>query len=336
MEAKDIMIKKSLGTWTPNYRLSNVAMTYFESAQYAHRRIFPVCPVNLPSGYFYEFSKEDLARDNLQIKPPFGSVQPAIFGMNEQNYSCKVYQILIGMDEILVQPYEREALDPRKLRVQTIIEQISLHQEIDFAQKFFNANAWANTWQGSTSYNAAQKKFKKFDASTPDNPIILFDELSTTIRRNGRRRPTKLVLGMDTFTALKNNPHILERVKYSGATANPALVNENVLAQLFGLESVVVLDATYNDAKIGQPENMKFVCDSKGALLLYAPDTPRIDTPSAGYTFVWNIAGGNDLVAITEYDQQDASHVRLLEGLIAFDQRITAQTLGIFLSDCCS
>jgi len=64
--------------------------------------------------------------------------------------------------------------------------------------------------------------------------------------------PNKLSLGYDSFTALKNHPDILERVKYTGSSANPAVVNENVLAQILGFAEVKVLEATYNAAEEGQ------------------------------------------------------------------------------------
>lgn len=331
---KDILIQKSLGTFRPSIYLSNLAQIYYEEPTYAHRRVFPVCQVDLPSGHYYTFSKADLARDNVYQKPPYGAVAPAVFGISEDSYSCKVYQVLIGMDEIMTLPYQRTgaAVDPRRLRVRTITEQIAQHQERDFAEKFFKAAAWANVWTGAAAYNATNKQFKKFDNSDCD-PVLLFDELSTDIRRNGRKKPNKLALGTETFTALKNNPFILERIKYSGTTQNPAIVNENVLAQIFGVDEVIVLDATYNDAGYGAPENMKFVCDSKGALLLYAPDTPSIDEASAGYIFSWRLEGGN-YIAIDQHEGAPGTHTQVIEGLLVYDMKKTADDLAIFLSNC--
>lgn len=334
METNDILIQKSLGSWKPNQYLTNVANMYFEEPTLAHRRIFPICPVDLPSGHYYEFSKADLARDNVQLKPPYGAVSPAVMGIRENNYSCKVHQVLLGIDEIMNLPYARTnaAVDARRVKVRTITEQINLHLEVEFAQKFFNSSAWSNTWTGAANANNAQKKFKKFSDASVD-PAKFIDERATEIRRNGRRKPNKLALGMDVFAALKNNPAILDRVKYTGSTANPAYINENILAQIFGIESVVVLDATYNSAQIGAAENMQFACDAKSALLLYAPQNPTIEDASAGYLFTWNISG-RDLIAISEYDGQAATHTRFIEGLTAYDFRKTSDDLAIFLKDC--
>ena len=335
MDVKDIQIQKALGTFKPNIYLSNLAITYFEEPTYAHRRVFPICPVDLPSGKYYEFSREDLARDNLHRKPPYGTVEPAVFGISEKSYSCQVYQIVIGLDKIMTLPYQRTnaAIDPRRMRVRTIAEQIAHSQEIKFAEGFFKSGVWTNEWTGAASADSANKKFKKFDNSDVD-PVIFFDERITDIRRMGRRKPNKLALGVETFNALKNNQFILDRIKYSGTTQNPAVVNENVLAQIFGVDQVIVLDATYNSAEFGAPEEMKYVCDSKGALLLYTPDTPQIDEPSAAYSFTWNLETGN-YIAVSTYDGAPGTHTELVEGIIAYDNQITGQDLAVYLNDCC-
>ena len=336
MNTNDIEVMKSLGRWKPIIYLSNLAMAYFEEPVYAHQRLFPMCPVDLPSGHFYEFSKADLARDNVHRKPDNGAVQPAIMGHSENSYSCKIDQIIIGLDQLIALAYQRAmapgAADPRRGRVRTITEQIAQHQEIEFAAKFFKSGVWTNEWTGAASANPSAKQFKKFDNSDVD-PVAFFDERMVEIRRNGRRRPNKLALGMETYVALKNNPSILERIKYSGTTQNPAIVNENVLAQIFGVDQVVVLDATYNAAPIGAPENMKYVCDSKGALLLYAPDTPQVDVPSAGYLFTWRIDGGN-YIAISQFEKNDGSHTDFMEGIIAYDMQKTGDCLACYCGSC--
>lgn len=328
---QDVLIQKSLGTYKPIQYLSNLCLAYYESPEYAHRRIFPVVPVDLPSGHFYTFTKEDLAKDQVYQKPPHGKVQPAVFGVSEQSYSCKVYQTLIGLDQIMTLPYQRTSApgsaDPVRARVKVINEQIATHQEEDFAKKFFNANAWDNTWTGAATGNDANKQFKKFDNSDVD-PVEFFDARMIDIRRNGRRKPNKLALGIETFKVLKNNPFILERIKYSGTTQNPAIVNENVLAQVFGVDQVVVLDATHYSEG-----NMEFICDSKGALLLYAPDTPAIDMPSAGYSFTWRLDGGN-YIGIDTFEGEPGTHTNFVEGIIAYDHQITGQDLAIYLTDC--
>lgn len=337
MKVSDIQLKKQLGGWKPNQYLSNLCMSYYEEPTYAARRVFPVCPVDLPSGYFYTFSKADLARDNVRPKPDYGAVQPAVMGLSDSAYQCRVDQIIIGLDKLVALPYQRTdapgSADPIRARVKTITEQIALHQEIEFARKFFKPSAWSDVWTGAASANDAQKKFKRFDDPAVD-PITFIDSRMIEIRRNGRRRPNKLALGIETFIALKNNPFVKERIKFTGTNQAPAVVNESVLAQIFGLEQVIVLDATFNAGGIGE-EEMQYICDGKSALLLYAPDEAVIDEPSAGMIFSWNI-DGNNIIAIDQYEGRDGTHTDFVEGIVAYDMKKTADCLACFMAGCVS
>lgn len=59
MDVNTIQIQKQLGNWKPNQYLSNLCIAYFEEPTYASKRLFPMCPVQLPSGFYYTFSKAD-------------------------------------------------------------------------------------------------------------------------------------------------------------------------------------------------------------------------------------------------------------------------------------
>ena len=290
--------------WQPNNYLTNMSMAYFQKPEdYVAHSIFPVCPVQLSASYYYTFSKEDLARDNVQIA-----------ALNYQRSRAP------GVN------------DPRRAKVRTATEQMLLHQDILFAKNFFHAGVWANELTGTTN-GSGSKEFVKFNDTSFD-PIGFFDDLRTEIKRQGRRTPNRLALGIQAYNALKNNPFVKESVKYTGTTANPAIVTPNVLAQLFGVEQVKILESTYNSASLGQKENMEFICDPKAALLCYATPTPQIDEPSAGYIFTWDMLGNGASVAFDQYEGENGTHAEFIEGLCASDMKKTSDDLAIFLKDC--
>lgn len=323
--------------WQPNNYLTNMSMAHFQKPEdYVAHSIFPVCPVQLSASYYYTFSKEDLARDNVQPKPAFGKVDPAVMGQDDNTYKCHVDQIILGIDQIAALNYQRSRApgvnDPRRAKVRTATEQMLLHQDILFAKNFFHAGVWANELTGTTN-GSGSKEFVKFNDTSFD-PIGFFDDLRTEIKRQGRRTPNRLALGIQAYNALKNNPFVKESVKYTGTTANPAIVTPNVLAQLFGVEQVKVLESTYNSAGLGQKESMEFICDPKAALLCYATPTPQIDEPSAGYIFTWDMLGNGASVAFDQYEGENGTHAEFIEGLCASDMKKTSDDLAIFLKEC--
>ena len=337
MTPESIQFEVAKGTFKPNIYLTNLSMAYFQDASgYVAKSIFPICPVQLSSAKFYTFSKEDLLRDNVQRKPQFSKVQPAQMGQMDQSYSCSVDQVIVGIDQIARLNYQRTnapgVADPRRAKVKFVAEQMNLHQDIMFAENFFKSGVWSNEWEG-TNTTPSGKQFYKFSDDNCD-PVKLFDDLCTQVEQNTGRRPNRLGLGKETYNALKSHPVVVERVKFGGSTANPATVNERVLAELFGIAKVSVLSSIYNKAALGAEADMSYICDPKAAILAYATDTPAIDEPSAGYIFTWDMLGDGQYMPTLQYPGENGTHSEFIEGLFAADMKKTADDLAIFLKDC--
>ncbi len=194
---------------------------------------------------------------------------------------------------------------------------------------------WANEFTGIVSGGTAAggSQFIKFSDANSD-PIKFFDARKRQIRLSGRRTPNKLTLGYDTFLALKEHPDLLERVKYTGSTANPAQVNEKVLAELFGVDEVKVLYAAYNAAEDGQEDDMQFICEPDGALFSYTTPNPRIDEPSAGYIFTWDMLGDGNFMATDTFEGEGGTHAEFMEGLLSTDMKKTCDDLACYMKSC--
>ena len=325
------------GSFQPNMVLSNMGLAYFQDDRnFAARQMFPLCPVQLSTSYYYKFGKGDLMRDNVQPKPQYGKVNPAVFSHDTDLYHCTVDQVIVGIDEIESLNYQRQRApwfaDPRRAKVRFVAEQMKIHLDRLFAENFFVSGAWSNEWTGVASTPSANQ-FVKFSDENSD-PVTLIDQLCDEVEQSTGRRPNRLGLGAETFTALKNHPAILERVKYSGGTANPATVNEHVLEIVFGIDRVVRMSAVYNAAGYGQADDIQYICDANAALLCYATDAPAIDTPSAGYTFTWDMLNNGQFMPVVQYPGENGTHTEFIEGLMACDMHKTADDLAVFLKDC--
>lgn len=325
--------------WKPNRYLSNMSLAAFaDPSTFVAHRIFPICPVSFSTGYYYTFERGDLVRDHMRRKPKFGKVTPVEIGHSDETYSCTVDQVITGIDQIGAVNYERagvpSSVDPRRSKARFIATQAQLHIEVLFAKNFFQPGVWANEFTGVASGTTpSATQFIKFSDANSD-PIKFFDARKREILLQGGRMPNKLTLGYDTFNALKEHPDLLERVKYTGSTANPAQVNENVLAQLFGVEEVSVMQAAYNAADEGQADDIQFICDPKGALFSYSPSAPRIDEPSAGYTFAWDPFGNGSWIFTDQFEGEGGTHSEYIEGLTATDMKKTCDDLACYCKDC--
>lgn len=333
----DILARVMKG-WKPNRYLSNMSMAYFANpGDWVATRIFPICPVSLSTSYFYTFLKGDLARDNVKRKPTYGKVDPAVMGHIDSTYKCQVDQIITGIDQIGTLDFQRSnspaSIDPRRSKVRFTAEQMNLHLDVTFAKNYFHKGVWENEFTGIASGTPGGSQFLKFNDANFD-PVRFFNQRRREIKLSGRREPNKLALGYDSYTALTEHPDILERVKYTGSTANPAIVTRQVLAQILQIEEVSVLESTYNVAAPGQEDDMQFICDSTGALLCYATPTPAIDEPSAGYIFTWDMLGNGSWMATDQFEGEGGTHTEFMEGLMSTDMQKTADDLACYMSEC--
>lgn len=325
------------GTFVPHTALSNIAMAYFQdSKNYFAKAIFPICPVPLPSDIYYRFAKEDLLRDNWQRKPAYGKVMPGVLSEDTDTYLCMVDQAIFGIDQIRQTVQQRRqgpALkDPRKQKARAMAEQANIHLDRMFAEKYFKTGVWGNELTGIDDVNPTSDQFIKFSNANSD-PIDFFAKLKKKIHEQTGRTPNKAAFGANVLDALTVHPGILERVKYGGTTANPANVTENVLAQLFGLDEIVVMNSIQNKAKPGAEADMGYIGDPNAFLLAYTTDAPSVDEPSAGYTFAWDMLGDGNLMPILNYEGERGTHSEFIEGLMAYDMRKTGDDLAVFCKE---
>ncbi len=161
-----------------------------------------------------------------------------------------------------------------------------------------------------------------------------FDNRAVEMREKTGRRPNRLVLGAKAYAVLKNHPELLERIKYSASSNAPAVVTQQVMAQLFDVEEVLIAESIYNTAAEGQTDAPEFIVDPKSALLLCATPSPSIKVPSAGYTFAWTglVPGLNNAWGGVIYrGREELAHTDVIQIRATYDMRITASDLGVFL-----
>lgn len=319
--------------WVPNSYLTDLSVAYFQADDdFVAHKVFPICPVPLSRSSYYKFDKGDLNRDGVQRKPAMGKVAPTIFGTTDDSYSCKVDQIIVGIDQIEALDYQRAGTpgisDPRKAKVEIVVNQMKIHQDIMFAGSFFKTGVWTEEWTGVSSNPSGKQCLKWTDANF--DPVSFFNSRAKDMRQNCLRRPNVLALGIDAYNALTEHPDIIERVKYTGSTVNPAIVTKSVLAQLFGVERVEVFESAYNKAGVGLAANMDFICDPGDALLAYVNPTPAIDQPSAGYTFAWDMLGNGNVIAMDAYEGEKGTHTEYVEGLMSYDMKKVCDDCGTF------
>jgi len=314
--------------------LTNLSVAYLQNASnFVARRVFPIVRSDKPSNVYYVYDRGDFNRDEAQKRAPGTESAGGGYNLTTETYNCEVFafhkdipwQIEASADEVI--DLERDAAD-------FVAHKMLIKQEKSFASDFLTTGTWTTDITGAASSPGSGEVLQWNDDSA--DPIRNIRDAITTIEESTGYTPNVLTLGKPVFDALEDHPDIVDRIKYSGMTdrsGSPARVNERTLAQLFGLDEILVMRAIENTAKEGQTNVGSFIA-GKNALLSYRPANPTRMTPSAGYTFTWTgyVEGMNALgFATSRFDLEWLKSTRV-EGECAYDQKLVSADMGYFFS----
>lgn len=306
--------------------LTNMSIAY-KNPFYIAREIFPEVLVLKQSDIVPKYRQSDWFRAQAKQlgpdeAPPVGGFQVD----NTDTYFCHEYGVGYKLPDRVAentdQPY-----DLQRDAVEWIVDQIDLSRENNFTSNFWTTGVWGTDKVGTSDFT----KWSTYASSTPISDIRGFRR---TIRRKIARNPNKMVLGDLTWERLEDHPDFLDRIVAGSSAANPAVVNLNLVAQLFELEKVLVGYSINTASPEGTAEGSVVYSAmwDDDAFLFYAPNAPSLKTPAAGYTFVWQTANRGSRFIRKRRDVL-SEKAWLIEGFEFFSLKVTSSAAGLFISD---
>jgi hypothetical protein len=247
--------------------LTNVSVMY-RNAAYVGTQIMPVVPVKKESDIYYIYdSKGERFRIPKTLRAPKSESRTVDWKVRTDGYVCDEHAL-----NDLIDDRERNNADkPLNLEVDTVefltdILQLGLEMRIkDMLETNLSANAPTIKWDVHT------------DGSDPIGDI---ETGKDAIHKVIFREPNVLLLGKAVYDKLKHHPKILELILYS----QKGVLTSDLMAELFGIEKVIVGKAGYNTAKEGKTPVLSYLW-GKNAILAYVEPRPGIKKFSLGYTF---------------------------------------------------
>ncbi len=314
-----------------NVPLTNFSQKWLQdSDMFVGLNAMPNLPVSKQSDVYYEFSREDFFRNNAKRRADGTESQGVGFGLSTDQYYADVYALHKDVTD-RQRANQDSVISLDRSTSEFVAQQLMIGRELLFQQTFMPAAAGSGTWDtevtGAAAPGAGDVVF--WDGGVSD-PII---DIRTAIRAVHQRtglRPNKFLLGRQAWDALADNDAILARVT-GGATRNlPAMVMRELVAQLFEIDQIYVMDAVVNTAEQGETENTGFI-SGDNALIYYAPDGLSPDTPSAGAQFSWTgfMGATNNGMRIKRFRSEKTESDRI-EGQMAFDYKVTSSELGYY------
>ena len=311
--------------------LTNISVAYMQSADnFIADKVFPQIPVQKQSARYFVYKKEDWFRDEAELRAP--ATQSAGGGYeidNTPTYYCNVYAYHKDLDD-QTRNNSDSPLDADRDAAEFVAEKLLLRRELAFMNTYFKTGVWGTDIAGIASGSPTGTQILQWSASSAD-PIGDVDSMQLGIAGTTGKRANTMVIGPQVYAELKNCPAILERIKYT----QRGVITTDLLASLFGLQNIYVAWGIQNAAAKGQAANMNFIF-GKHALLCYSEPNPGLQKASAGYTFAWTGYAGAGAFGNATYNIPTPllgrNSVRI-ESEMAFDMRIVAKDLGVFINN---
>lgn len=327
------MSKPTPGQVHVDTALTNISVAFRQSASaFVAGRAFPNVPVMKQSDRYYVYDRGDFFRSETAKRAPNTESAGRGYSLdNTPTYFADVHAIHHDVSDQL-RANADPVVDPERVAAQLAMQDMMISQEASWMSAYFTSGKWDTDITGVASSPGSGQVIKWSDATSGD-PIGDLRAAKTHILENTGYRPNTLILQRHVMDALEDHPDIVDRVKYSGGVGNgnPAKVNEQTLAALFGLERILVAEAVQNTAAQGQTASVSFV-GGKNALLCYSAPQPSLMMPSAGYTFSWNgyMGQSNAFGIATKRFYIDTKATTRVEVEAAYTHKLVASEMGYF------
>ena len=315
--------------------LTNISVAYIQNTNnFIADKVFPTIPVDKKSNLYFKYTKDDWFRDEAQRRADGTASAGSGYGLSTDSYMTDVFAFHKDIGD-QTRANADNPLNPDMEATQFVTQRLLLRREVQWAADYFTTGVWGTDITGTTSTTPATTQtvvwsdYKTAPTSYTSNPIVDVENAKVKVLQNTGYEPNTLVLSYAVFQILKAHPLLVDRYKYTQAGA---IVTEDLLAQLFGLDRVLVAKATYNGANEGATGSYNFTT-GKNAMLAYTAPNPGLMTPSAGYTFMWTgVSGGlGTTVGVSRFRMEELKADRV-EGEVAFDNKVVASDLGYFWS----
>lgn len=307
--------------------LTNISIAYMQTQdKYISTKVFPVVPVSKKSGLYFKYDRDAWLRDEAQKRADTTESAGSGYEVGTDRFDAEVYAFHKDVGD-QIRANTDVPLDVERDATQYVASRILLRQERQFVQDYLKTGVWGTDLTGVSGTPGASQ-FKQFSDYANSDPIQVLDEAKDLITSVTGLDANTAVLGANVYKVLKNHPDIIDRIKYTSSEN----VTAQLIARLLEIENVYVMKSIFNSAKEGQ-NGVYGYNFAKDMWLGHSATSPSLLTPSAGYTFSWDGVSDGDVNTIgTVKFRLPEKRADRIESQVAFDNKVVAPELGVYLS----
>ena len=303
-----------------NRPLTNFGQKYLQSADtFVGMRAMPNLPVVHQSDLFVVWSREDFFRDQAKERADGTESAGGSFNLTRPTYTARVFAFHKDVTD-----RQRANQDPGisldNTASQFITQKLMLRREQLFADAYMQASLWTGDADLDAIWGGA------------GNPITDIRAAIESVQAQTGFRPNKMVIARTGWNTLLDNADILARITGGALPSQPAIVQRQLIAQLFELDEIFVMESVVNSAIEGATESTGFLAPDD-ALIYYAPNAVNLDEPTAGLQFSWTgFVGATPAGFRVKRFRVEPIEADRIEAQMAFTYEVVAPELGAYFT----
>jgi hypothetical protein len=314
-----IVTNPTAGDVHVNGPLTNFSQKYIQDESvFIATRAFPNVPVAKQSDLYYTFSRADFFRDEAEERADGTESAGGGFNLSTDPYFARVYAYHKDVTD-RQRDNQDSSVQLDQSATQFVTQKLLIRRERLFVTAMFSTGVWTGGASDDENVNWLVGG---------SNPITDIRLRMQDIHSGTGFRPNKMIIGRQGFDTLMDQDDILARITGGANNALPAQVQKQLLAQLFELDEIFVMDSVFNSALEGATESTDFI-GGDNCLLYYAPNSVALDQPTAGLQFSWTgFRGATNNGMRIKRMRAELREADRIEGQMAFDYQVTAPELG--------
>lgn len=323
-----------------NTLLTRVSIGYKPQGFFA-AKLFPMIPVDKQTDIYVKYNKSFWARDTGAAgAAPTGAAQAVRrapgtrartvgYTVDTTNtYRCVNYAL--GMEIPFELRQNADSVFNLDQNANSLLNSLlNLRFDREVAADMIVSGGWGSL--------TVSNKWNDYSASTPMEDVRAGLQ---TIRRGTLGMSTgggiKMLVGALVDQRLKDHPDITDRFKYGADSANPAIITNKLLAQLFEVDSYEVANSVFTADEEGTAEASATYSDvvTDDVLIYWTPPAGELMAPSAGYLFNWfSAAGGQSALTFSRKGTEERQRYDWVEVHGYLDWVVTNVDAGVLNTD---
>jgi len=251
--------------------LTNVAVEY-KNTNFIARSLFPKCPVAKPSDKYAIFGKGEFRVEANIIRAPGDTSREVDFTLSTDSFSCKSYAEKIALPDEVVRAADNP-INPRVRFTNKLMRKMLLDEEYRLA-----AMAQSGTYM---TQNVTLAGVNQWSDKVNSDPEANVETGKAAVLVATGILPNTMAMGYQVWQQLKMHPDLRDVIKYS----QKGILTEELAAEFFGVDRVIVGKCLYETAKEGQTSVLSYVW-GKTVILAYVEPNPSPEAATLGYTFM--------------------------------------------------